>query len=399
MIQKIFIVILVTTFIIIIFFQDYIINNLFDYLNDNIPIIDNKKISNLVNNNLNNIKNFNSITLDDIDYNANKVKEVRDQNIDDKNVKVYNKNDGKKGEEEYEDEDEVYDEDGNIEEIYDEEYFTNNNFKLDKTDTPKNIWTYWENTNGRKYPPTHIQLCLESMKLHLGKKYNLVILNEKTIQNYLPDIKDNVKENLNKLLIAQKVDYYRVALLHKYGGIWIDADTIVMRDFDEIFHKLDEYVDFVGFGCTGMKCNNGYPKPSNGVMGSRINGILMNKCLEKLDNKLQKKDINYKYFDLGKINIWEALEDLKSINYDYYHFPSEYDGTRDKNHEWVHSPNHFDTARTDLLDINKAFFIMLANYEIANVQEYNWINDCDKEKLLNGPYWISTLFRKSFNKS
>ena len=152
---------------------------------------------------------------------------------------------------------------------------------------------------------------------------------------------------------------------------------------------------------------NGYPNPSNGVMASRKNGILMKLTLEKLNNKLlienkllidnKNNKLNFEYFDLGKIIIWESLKELKKNNYDYYHYPSEYDGTRDKLGNWVHTPNHFNNKHTELLDINKTFFIMLANNEISNYPEYKWVHDCNKQNLLNGDKWISYLFRKSLN--
>ena len=31
--------------------------------------------------------------------------------------------------------------------------------------------------------------------------------------------------------IAQKVDYYRSVILYHNGGMWIDSDTIVLRNF------------------------------------------------------------------------------------------------------------------------------------------------------------------------
>ena len=70
------------------------------------------------------------------------------------------------------------------------------------------------------------------------------------------------------------MDYYRILLLYKYGGLYIDADTLVLRDPIEIIEKLKNY-DFVGFGCTGLKCNYGYGNPSNGILASRPNTKLM----------------------------------------------------------------------------------------------------------------------------
>jgi hypothetical protein len=262
---------------------------------------------------------------------------------------------------------------------------------LARTHVPRNVFTYWENKAGRNEPFAHIQLCFDTMKKHYTK-YNFVILNPDTIKQYLP----NVRTDLNDLLIAQKVDYYRVALLANYGGIWVDADTIVMRNLDEVFDKLDMGYDFVGFGCTGKICYNGYPDPSNGVMGSRKNGILMTCCLNKLDKILDSNNKKHKYFDLGKNVIWKCMDELSP--YDYYHFPSEYDGSRDSKGKWVHSPNHLSETHTKLLNEDKALFIFLANYELMNDKENKWFLDLDKEQILGGKWWISELYRRALKR-
>lgn len=274
--------------------------------------------------------------------------------------------------------------------------YVNNNTTKEKfysTRTPRIIWTYWENKNNQIGLPTHIQLCFDTFKKHLDSKYNVIILNEKTIKNYLP----NVRNDLDNLMIAQKVDYYRIALLEMYGGIWIDADTIIMRDLDEIFNKLDEEYDFVGFGCTKEYCINGKNEPSNGVLASRKNSLLMKLTLQKLDDKLNNRtnDSTFGYYDLGKITIWEALNDLQKNGYDYYHYPSEYDGTRDKQGKWVHTTNHFSNEKTDLINEDKLFFVFLTNSGINSY--YPWVGSSDKNEILYGSYWISSLFRKSLN--
>lgn len=273
-----------------------------------------------------------------------------------------------------------------------ENFETDKKFKLlPKTHTPRNIFTYWENKNGRTEPYSHIKLCFETMQKHF-KNYNFVILTPETIKKYLPEM----RSDLNNLMIAQKVDYYRVALLSKYGGIWIDADTIVLRNLDEVFDKLDNGYDFVGFGCTGQKCFNGYPLPSNGVMGSRQNGLLMNCCLNKLNKMLDSNNTDYEYFDLGKKVIWDCMDEL--VDYDYYHFPSEYDGSRDIDGYWIHSPNHLSEKSTKLLNEDKAFFIFLANYELMNDDNNKWFLNMGINEILNGKWWISALYRKSLQK-
>ena len=262
------------------------------------------------------------------------------------------------------------------------------NSKPIENDT-KYVWTYWENKNNNTIYPTHISMCFKTMKKHLSK-YKFIILDEKTIKNYLPDL----GHNFDNMMIAQKVDYYRIALLYKYGGVWIDADVIVMKNFDDIFQKLTLY-DFVGFGCTGMDCSYGYSRPSNWVLAAKKNSILMKKCLEKLDTKINNKTIINDYHEYGKIIIWESIAELLPFNYKYWHYGSEYDGNRDFNKHWIHSPNHFSKNKTIFLDESKIFFVVLYNSEINETPEYHWVRNCSEKKLIDSPYWISTLFKKA----
>ena len=244
----------------------------------------------------------------------------------------------------------------------------------------KNIWIYWENMNGNKCP-TFIKLCMDSIKKHYGK-YNLVILNEQNIHKYLP----NLRKDFDNLLIAQKVDYYRVALLYKYGGIWLDADVIAMNDIKPVFDKLDEGYDYVGFGCTGMsctcvECNNGHFRPSNWVMASRPKGILMKVCLDKLNTKLDNrnnKDVqnDKTYHDYGKIILWQSLADLKPLGYDYFHYDARHDGTRDSNKQWIYSMNLFSTNDTKFIDEKSLFFVVIYNNEINADSNYHWVKTC-----------------------
>lgn len=263
--------------------------------------------------------------------------------------------------------------------------------------TPRIIWVYWENINRDSYP-TFIKLCLETMGKHLKPKYNFILLNAQSIHTYLPDL----REDFDNLKVAQKVDYYRIELLYRYGGIWIDADIIVLKDFDIIFEKLDSGYDYVGFGCTGYECSYGYFRPSNWVMASRPGSILMKKCLEKLNKKLDMRNktqeqTDLTYHDYGKIIIWESLDELKPLGYNYYHFGSEYDGTRDKNKNWIHVNNFFNSKQTEFLDESKLLFIVLYNSEISNSNDYKWVYDCDELRIINGKEWICELFRKALN--
>ena len=264
------------------------------------------------------------------------------------------------------------------------------------------IWSYWELKPGDISPPAYINLCFKTFYYNCATKFDVKILNEKTVYDYIPELRND----LNHLNIAAKSDYIRIALLYFYGGIWLDADTIVMTDLKQITDKLDQAWDFVGFGCTGNKCMyDGYPRPSNGAMASQKGSILMKNTLLELDKKLdeyysQDTTIREKlgYFDLGKIILWKEIDNLiKLQNYNYYHFPSYADGSRDVDGNWI-APYLIFEKNINLMDHSRLIIVFLANsIYCGNDTKYNWFCKLSEEDILNGPYFVSSLFRKSLD--
>ena len=254
------------------------------------------------------------------------------------------------------------------------------------------IWLYWQNKPG-KTMPVYLQLCLDTIYKKCNRDFEINLLNEKTVYNYLPDLRTDLEE----LQIAQKTDYIRIKLLYEYGGIWLDVDTIVMSNLLPVIKKLESY-DFVGFGCTGMYCKNGFPKPSNQFLAARKGSILMKNVLTELDKKLDKKKSNYNYFDLGKKVIWKEINKLhNSTNYKYFHYNSEYDGSRLKNKRWMRPPYYFN-KKNKLMNEDKLFVIFLSNHTIMNCSKNRHLYDpflkLSKKEILKQDYWIAQMFRK-----
>lgn len=282
------------------------------------------------------------------------------------------------------------------------EYMTSNEISAENIYNFKKpiLWSYWELKAGNVAPPPYINLCFRTFKYKCSKLFDVKILNEKTVHHYIP----NLRKDLNQLNLAAKSDYIRIALLFYYGGVWLDADTIVVTDLKEILDRLNEGWDYVGFGCTGQKCmTSGYPRPSNGAMASQRGSILMKNTLIELDrtldeyfsqNKGNRK--SFGYFDLGKLTIWKEIDKLmKSQNYSYYHFPSYADGSRDINGNWV-APDLIFKENIDLMDENKLIIVFLANsIYCGNDTKYNWFCNLSEKEILDGPYFVSSLFRKS----
>jgi hypothetical protein len=225
---------------------------------------------------------------------------------------------------------------------YFENYQSSNDYGIFNSDKASNnsriIWMYWETLPGKK-KPGYIDLCIESVKFNCGKCFEVILLDNHKIIKYLPDLKI---DDVAHLSLPQKVDYYRYCLLEKYGGVWLDADILVIKCICPFFKKLKDY-DYVGFGCgfDRKKCktiNNGYSRPLNWFMISKKNAPFI-KCVKEsaYEKIMEYKEANIKlpYHSIGKVILHECYEKLNQDGkeWKYVHIPSkcqEYDNNGNK---------------------------------------------------------------------
>ena len=97
---------------------------------------------------------------------------------------------------------------------------------------PRKLFFYWERT---KYP--YIDYCIKSIKKRCGVEYHLITPNN--VEKYLKGC--NLASNFKNIRpISQRTDIIRVALLHKYGGSYADADSVMLKDMNSTFDNLKE---------------------------------------------------------------------------------------------------------------------------------------------------------------
>lgn len=253
------------------------------------------------------------------------------------------------------------------------------------------LWVYWENINGATKMPAHISLCRKTLIKHCRSSFNLIELNEKNIYQYLPDLKRIEKAlGLDRLKIAQKVDFYRIFLLYRHGGMYIDSDMIVMKNLKEVTDRLKDY-DYVGFGEYYCKIGayNSYGAPQNWAMASRRHGTFITKALKAgVRMLLAMKKMNRKQIDLfikqlvqqeelltrssllqwhslGKFLLAHTLKPMiNNDGYDYFHYPSDVDGTRDIRGNFIKTSDIFAKPRITFRNIERILFIFISNAHI-----------------------------------
>ncbi|WP_139420673.1 glycosyltransferase family 32 protein [Chryseobacterium mulctrae] len=108
-----------------------------------------------------------------------------------------------------------------------------------KDQIPKIIWIYWDPI---KDSPL-VDICLQQIQI-LHPDYKVNIVNKDTLSSFL----QNVPQKNDALPFANYSDIIRLALLEKYGGIWIDASILITNNLDWVFNFKNDYkTDVIGF--------------------------------------------------------------------------------------------------------------------------------------------------------
>lgn len=83
------------------------------------------------------------------------------------------------------------------------------------------VWSYWEGPRNDL-----VDLCVQSWRTYLPH-WEVTILNDDTSKRYRID-KPASYANLS---VQAKSDVIRLSLLYHYGGVWMDASTLLNKDF------------------------------------------------------------------------------------------------------------------------------------------------------------------------
>jgi hypothetical protein len=96
------------------------------------------------------------------------------------------------------------------------------------------VWTYWEGPR-----PDWIRACLRTIA---ASAPNVRLLTPESFDR----LRDRDRDvDLSRLHAPHRADYIRAFLLQRFGGLWIDADCLVMQPLQPVLELLAKH-DFVG---------------------------------------------------------------------------------------------------------------------------------------------------------
>lgn len=172
--------------------------------------------------------------------------------------------------------------------------FSTDNKLIFKDESKKIIFTFWE---PRKNIPGYLQLCIKTWKKFLPE-YEIKILDYNSVR-------DSLGESLFGAIICQDMslqmqsDAIRVAILKKYGGIWMDADTIIINR--HFLNELEKY-ELVMIGEEKFKSQH------IGFIFSSVHSSILNEWFNRIiDNINYFKQINNDTKKSWIFNQWDYL--------------------------------------------------------------------------------------------
>ena len=148
----------------------------------------------------------------------------------------------------------------------------------------RNVFLYWV---GKDFKLIAILRNLIYLHSTNGKGYNVHLITDLNINEYVSEIPPYFKE----MCPAHQADYVRVHVVCKYGGIWMDSDTLVLESLDSVFDYLDMNDGFF------IKQNNEIL--CNGLFGSKPNTPLMIKWKNDMQIILYEKQGQIGWCDIG----------------------------------------------------------------------------------------------------
>jgi len=236
------------------------------------------------------------------------------------------------------------------------------------------IWLYWE---GLK--PPYISLCVKTVFAH---NKNVVLLDRASFDHLFTQDRDI---DIDPLGLVHKSDFIRAYLLKHYGGIYIDADCIVLRNLSDVLDMTQQ------FGFVGYRDPFGYM--SCNFMASKMNGEVITEFYNRVCSAVRSKR-RLEWLDIGSVPMDDVIACYKDRS---FLLPTESVMPLSWNESEKLCVQRDDEEHEQYFR-HDAFCYMLSNNTIKSRDETRILYHMTENQLLSDRYFISFLFRRSLCK-
>jgi len=149
---------------------------------------------------------------------------------------------------------------------------------------PKIVWSYWDND----LPDDISRIVKHNTEMLKGWQY--IVVNKKNEHLYI-----NPEDKPDSLLIVQHyADWLRLALLEKYGGVWMDISIILNVSLDNLYDKsVEMHSELTGFRAKHFETTN-VPVIENWFIMAPLGSEVIHLWLEEFEKAIRMGFLNYK---------------------------------------------------------------------------------------------------------
>lgn len=146
------------------------------------------------------------------------------------------------------------------------------------TNIPKKVWMYWEGQC-----PVFVEICVARIRQY-NPEYEVYFLTPDTVKEFC----DIDYRRLQYTTPQQKADLIRFELIYQYGGIWLDASSIVYQSFDWIQDLVSKnQSNSFAYYRKKNTTNTAFPVVENWMLASVAKNIFFKQWFDELLNALE----------------------------------------------------------------------------------------------------------------
>jgi len=241
-----------------------------------------------------------------------------------------------------------------------------------------NVWRMWLTHNLK---PEWIDLCLYSSKWHMSDK--TIIITDENLSEYLPELRPEVWEITH---IVAASEYIRFTLIAKYGGVWLDADAIVMHNLSYLLSKLNSH-DMILLR-EQLRSEEFYDP---GFFGAVRDSKVIRLALQKYDALLDTGQREFPWTVGGEL-LNEAIRECNPTKF-VIHSSLTHPFTCMEQNELV------DDSISINQRVDRTAPVIVCAAEMFRRNNYGNLQSWTKHEIWSSPSVIGQLFRRSFNTS
>ena len=141
--------------------------------------------------------------------------------------------------------------------------------------TRKKVFTFLQTES---LEPAYLNLCLKTWEKNFSEDYEIIPLSVQNLRNYISEKNFKIVKNIT----PEVINYIKACVLYSNGGIFMDTDTLLLKEFYLPEEMLDNYATVV-FGNSPVSACLGFMMAQKG-------SIVLKEYITRLERVLLQQE-------------------------------------------------------------------------------------------------------------